>query len=133
MPSAIEIEFTEELMTIGEKNINSIEVTGPDGGEVALSKTVVDKSRLVASFAPQEFSDGTYIVSYRVVSADGHGVSGSYEIYLNAPTTISTTATSEVEHRSFFHQHQDHLLWSGLALIIILLWVIYRRFERNQS
>lgn len=133
MPSAIEIEFTEELMTIGEKSINSIEVTGPEGGEVAISKTEVNKSLLTATLAPQEFADGTYIVSYRVVSADGHGVSGSYEIYLNAPTTIATTATSEVEHESFFHQHQDHLLWSGLALIVILLWVIYRRFERNQS
>ncbi len=130
MPETISIEFTDILMTLGEKKVNSIEVTDPNGVEIPIVATNIDKSVLSVSLPQRSFLDGTYLVSYRVVSADGHSISGSYELYLNTPSKSANTA--EV-HQSFFHIHQSHIIQGGVALFLILLWWAYRRFNREQG
>lgn len=130
MPETISIEFTDILMTLGEKKVNSIEVTDPSGVEIPIVATNIDKSVLSVSLPQRSYRDGTYLVSYRVVSADGHSISGSYELYLNTPSKSANTA--EV-HQSFFHIHQSHIIQGGVALFLILLWWAYRRFNREQG
>ncbi len=130
MPKSISIEFTDVLMTLGEKKVNSIEVTDPRGTKVPTIKTVVDQRILIVLLPVRSYVDGTYLISYRVVSADGHSISGSYELYLNTP---SENAAPIEEHQSFLHIHQTHLIQAGLALIFIFLWWTYRRFNREQG
>jgi methionine-rich copper-binding protein CopC len=130
MPPSISIEFTDVLMTLGEKKVNSIELTSPDGSPVAIESTSIDLRTLTAQLPEQSYRDGTYLVSYRVVSADGHSISGSYELYLNTP---SKGVAPIEEHQSFFHIHQGHIMQAGVALILILLWWGYRRFTREQE
>jgi methionine-rich copper-binding protein CopC len=130
MPPSISIEFTDVLMTLGEKKVNSIELTSPDGSPVAIESTSIDQRTLTVQLPEQSFQDGTYLVSYRVVSADGHSISGSYELYLNTP---SKGVAPIEEHQSFFHIHQGHIIQAGVALILILLWWGYRRFTREQE
>ncbi len=130
MPETISIEFTDILMTLGEKKVNSIEVTDPSGVEIPLVATNIDKSVLSASLPQRSYRDGTYLVSYRVVSADGHSISGSYELYLNTP---SENVAPVEEHQSFFHIHQGHITQGGVVLIFIFLWWTYRRFNREQG
>jgi methionine-rich copper-binding protein CopC len=130
MPSSISIEFTDVLMTLGEKKVNSIELTSPDGSPVAIESTSIDLRTLAAQLPEQSYRDGTYLVSYRVVSADGHSISGSYELYLNTP---SKGVAPIEDHQSFFHIHQGHIIQAGVALILILLWWGYRRFTREQE
>jgi methionine-rich copper-binding protein CopC len=130
MPETISIEFTDILMTLGEKKVNSIEVTDPSGTLIPLIGTEIDKSVLSVSLPQRSYLDGTYLVSYRVVSADGHSISGSYELYLNTPS--ENVAVVE-EHEGFFHIHQTHIIQGGIALIFILLWWAYRRFNREQG
>ena len=130
MPPSISIEFTDVLMTLGEKKVNSIELTGPDGSPVAIERTSIDLRTLTAQLPEQSYRDGTYLVSYRVVSADGHSISGSYELYLNTP---SKGVAPIEDHQSFFHIHQGHIIQAGVALILILLWWGYRRFTREQE
>jgi len=130
MPQSISIEFTDVLMTLGEKKVNSIELTGPDGSPVAIESTSIDQRTLTVQLPEQSYQDGTYLVSYRVVSADGHSISGSYELYLNTP---SKGVAPIEEHQSFFHVHQGHIIQAGVALIFIALWWSYRRFTREQE
>lgn len=130
MPQSISIEFTDVLMTLGEKKVNSIELTGPDGSPVAIESTSIDQRTLTVQLPEQSYQDGTYLVSYRVVSADGHSISGSYELYLNTP---SKGVAPIEEHQTFFHIHQGHIIQAGVALILILLWWGYRRFTREQE
>lgn len=130
MPESISIEFTDVLMTLGEKKVNSIEVTDPKGTKVPTIETVVDQRILTVLLPVRSYVDGTYLISYRVVSADGHSISGSYELYLNTP---SESAAPIEEHQSFLHIHQTHLIQAGLALIFIFLWWTYRRFNREQG
>ena len=129
MVDHITIEFTDTLMLLGDKDVNTMVVTAPDGSEVEISSPLVNQNSLTVQLPRGDYVDGTYIVNYRVVSADGHPVSGSYELYLNAPGTTAAPLTVEhEEHKTFFHIHQTHIIWAGMALIVIILWVGYRRF-----
>ena len=134
MPESISIEFTDVLMTLGEKKVNSIELTGPDGSPLVIASTTIDQRTLTVQLPEQSFQDGTYLVSYRVVSADGHSISGSYELYLNTPSKSSGNGIAPAEeHQGFFHVHQGHIIQAGVALIFIALWWGYRRFTREQE
>ena len=134
MPQSITIEFTDVLMTLGDKKVNTIELTGPDGSLIAIESTSIDQRTLTVQLPEESYQDGTYLVSYRVVSADGHSISGSYELYLNAPSKSTDTSLTAVEdHQSFFHLHQGHIIQAGVALIFIALWWGYRRFTREQE
>ena len=131
MPLQISIEFTDELMTIGDKEVNTISITAPDKSEVSLTSITLDKNLITANLPDVDYQDGTYLVSYRVVSADGHPVSGSYPLYLNAPSApVSQPVTQEDDH-GFFHIHQTHIIQAGVVLILIVLWWGYRRFNRE--
>jgi methionine-rich copper-binding protein CopC len=134
MPPSISIEFTDVLMTLGEKKVNSIELTSPDGSSVAIESTSIDQRTLTVQLPQESYRDGTYLVSYRVVSADGHSISGSYELYLNAPSSGAGKGVLPVEeHQGFFHLHKGHIIQAGVALIFIALWWGYRRFTREQE
>lgn len=131
MPQEISIRFTDQLMTVGESQVNRISIYAPDSHEVTIVKTTVAGNLLTATLADDSYIDGTYIVSYRVVSADGHAISGSYDLYLNEPGRISPVTEEQpaIEHSSFFHIHQTHIAWAGGIFIVIILWAIYRRFD----
>jgi methionine-rich copper-binding protein CopC len=134
MVDHITIEFTDNLMILGDKDVNTITLTAPDGSDVAITSLSVMDNSITAQLPQADYVDGTYLVNYRVVSADGHPVSGSYELYLNTPgTSATTTSVEHEEHDSFFHIHQTHIIWAGVALIFIALWVGYRRFNREQG
>lgn len=131
MPLQISIEFTDELMTIGDKKVNTISITAPDKSEVSLTSLTLDKNFIIANLPDVDYADGTYLVSYRVVSADGHPVSGSYPLYLNAPSAPESQPASQEEDHGFFHIHQTHIIQAGVVLILIALWWGYRRFDRE--
>jgi methionine-rich copper-binding protein CopC len=133
LPSEIAIEFSEELMTIESQKINTIEMLHPDGSKIKITSLSVNKSTLTAKLPVANYVDGTYIVNYRVVSADGHSVSGSYELYLNTPSQKMVSAATIAKHENFFHVHKIHIYEAGVALILILLWWAYRRFSQEQG
>lgn len=131
MVDEVSIEFTDELLTFGEEKVNTIEVSGPNRAQVKITQLVIEGREIRALLGEQEYEDGTYLVEYRVVSADGHPVSGSYELYLNKASTdqVPSTPLQSTEHESFIHIHKTHLIWAALALLPILAWGLYRRFK----
>lgn len=133
MPPKISIEFTENLLVLGDAAVNTISVSRPDGRKLHAGQVEVSKNKVSISIPQSNYQDGTYVVSYRVVSADGHSVSGSYEIYLNKPSSVSKTQLKEIEHHGFFHIHKNHLIEAGIILILIILWWAYRRFAKEQD
>jgi methionine-rich copper-binding protein CopC len=86
MPVSVELTFTEDLMTLGDKNVNTISMTDPSGNPVNLSELAVNGALLSANLPEATFESGSYTVTYSIVSADGHKLSGSYSFSLNAPT-----------------------------------------------
>ena len=142
MPQEVKLIFDEELLDLGSGN--SVIVRNPDGKEVTTGATKLLSSNisrdLTASTMP-----GKYSVSYRVVSADGHVVEGTYQFILktksesksSTPVAVpseSETAlpkvitTDHVNHtEGFFLHHKDHIILGTLALLVIGIWAYASR------
>lgn len=94
MPAEIKVVFSEELMTITDKEINTISLIHFDGPPVEINDVRVSGATLSANVPSGDYESGIYKVRYRIVSADGHKVSDSFTFSLNAPVT---TAALNVE------------------------------------
>jgi methionine-rich copper-binding protein CopC len=92
MPDHISLTFTEDLMVIGEKNVNTLSLTYKQSADAAvtinLTDVQVEGATLSAAVPADDYQSGTYEISYSIVSADGHKVSDSYRFSLNAPTLL---------------------------------------------
>ena len=75
-PKYISITFTEDLIEIAGKQISKIELFNAKGKAIPIPKAQVIHRDIVA--AVSSLPSGKYKVVYRVVSNDGHPVSGSY-------------------------------------------------------
>ena len=142
MPQEVKLTFDEELLDLGSGN--SVTVRNPEGKEITFGTTTLFSSNisreLTASTMPGEYS-----VSYRVVSADGHVVEGTYQFILKSkseskssiPAAVpseSETAlpqvitTDHVNHsEGFFLRHRDHIILGTLALLVIGVWAYASR------
>ena len=72
-PSEISVTFSENVSSIS----GGISVLGADGEAVPLGTSRIINGRTLLVEPEATLSDGTYVVTYRVLSADGHPVSGS--------------------------------------------------------
>ena len=83
-PERIWVEFDGNLINLAGKNVNLLTVKDASGKNLKLSNVTSSGARLSAiSVKPTKF--GMVQVSWRVVSEDGHPVSGSYS-FLFLPT-----------------------------------------------
>jgi methionine-rich copper-binding protein CopC len=69
--------FGEDILVLNGKNPNSISVTNSKGISVAVGSPTVSGTQVSQSLSAP-LASGRYKVGYRIVSADGHVVSGSY-------------------------------------------------------
>jgi methionine-rich copper-binding protein CopC len=95
-PQTVVLTFDQPVQE-GE-GLNSVAVTGPDGKEWQGGPATVD-SNVVSAPVRELGPKGTYTIGYRIVSADGHPVSGKVTFTLTkagngtpAATSSSTTA-----------------------------------------
>ncbi|ONI49975.1 MULTISPECIES: copper resistance CopC family protein [unclassified Streptomyces] len=73
MPESVTLTFSDPM----DQKYAKVAVTGPDKKPAGQGTPRVDGKRVTIALDPQG-SAGEYSVGYRVVSADGHPVSGSY-------------------------------------------------------
>jgi len=76
-PNTVWIEFGETLLTLDAKKINSLKVSDSQGKRVDKSPTIISGARATTKILGA-LKKGKYLVTYRVVSEDGHPVKGSY-------------------------------------------------------
>ena len=100
-PGAIVLTFDQPVQA-GE-GLNSVAVTGPDGKEWQGGKATVD-SNVVTAPVRELGPKGTYTIGYRIVSADGHPVSGKLTFTLTkagngtpAPVSANTNTAQPAE------------------------------------
>lgn len=77
-PTAITLTFSEELLDAGA----DVVVSEPDAEDLTASAPVVDGHLVTVQLAALD--DGDYEVMWRVVSADGHPVLGSFSFFVSA-------------------------------------------------
>jgi copper resistance protein C len=99
--SVVQYQLTRVVLTFNENIIavgDSVSVTDPSGAVVSQGAAEVFNAQLTEALKPLQYN-GVYTVSYRIVSADGHPVSSSYQFTLNVaglpqPTAVPTTSAS---------------------------------------
>ena len=115
-PSRVKLTFDENI-----RMPSVILVTGSDGASVVAGKTsVVDN---IASIPVKTGPSGNYTVAYRVVSADGHPVSGrlSFTVGSAAPGTAGAERSSGPPGR-VIGMIAALALVGGLGLLTIRRW-----------
>lgn len=116
-PTEVSLGFNENIATPA-----FVVITAPDGTRVKTGTVKAIDKTVTAAVAPVDLK-GTYSMSYRVVSSDGHPVEGTTTFDVATGSTVKQVAPAE--QKSFTHRHKSHLLWGfvGAAVAIgLLLW-----------
>jgi methionine-rich copper-binding protein CopC len=92
LPDEISVTFSEELLVIEGKAVNTLTLTAQDATQVPLTEIRVEGNLLHASVPAGDFPAGLYELKYRVISADGHEVSDV--ITFSLATAVASPATS---------------------------------------
>ena len=95
IPDEISVTFSEELLAIEGKAVNTLTLTAQNGSEVPLAQIRVEGNLIRASVLSGDFPAGLYEMKYRVVSADGHEVSDLITFSIDTPIGIDVTPQSE--------------------------------------
>jgi len=77
IPTFVWVEFDGNLMTLGDKNPNVITILDSKKKRVDIGSSLLGGARLSTKLK-SGLKPGRYQVLYRVVSEDGHPVTGSY-------------------------------------------------------
>jgi methionine-rich copper-binding protein CopC len=94
-PTRVSAVFNEQLQT----TFAAMTVVGPDGNLWSSGQPRVQGAVVSVGVRPLG-PTGTYTVNYRVTSADGHVVAGSWSFQLTAPGTGAPGPTAEPSNNS---------------------------------
>lgn len=89
-PQRVELVFSEPVSPL------ALRLVGPDGAAQALGRFAL-KDRAVAIELPAGLANGTYALSWRVVSEDGHPVGGALVFSVGAPGGAAPVIGEQVD------------------------------------
>lgn len=127
-PEQIEIEFNEELLNLGSGN--SLAIISPSGEDLGMGETSTDGARITRLLNTTS-ETGTFQVKYRVVSADGHVLNGSYTFNLN-----DAVFTTQEKNNSATAESGSNLLVNSVkvilgAALVLLIGLVIRSLKRR--
>ena len=105
LPSTVTLTFNEDVFTPA-----FVSVTGPDDENYASGKPTVDGATVSQPVSTSDQS-GAFSVAYRVVSDDGHAVSGTIHFAVGAATAGAATASDG----------SSDSLWDGTTIAILVI------------
>jgi copper resistance protein C len=116
-PSSVVLTFDEPAIALGTKLV----VTGPDGPAQIGTPRLVDKT--VTQDLQPGAPAGAYTVDWRVTSADGHPISGSFTFTAKAagvPSTAPSLAPQPSTAPTAPTTHGSSALWLIAGGVIVL-------------
>ena len=128
LPEQIELEFNEELLNLGSGN--SVSIVSPSGEDLGMGETSTDGARITRLLNTTS-ELGAFEVKYRVASADGHILKGSFTFNL----TEAAVVTTENEKRIDAESGSNLLVNSVIGIIafgVLLLVELARRSRKRR-
>ncbi|TDB74532.1 copper resistance protein CopC [Micromonospora sp. KC721] len=95
-PAEVVVTFSEPIAPVAGR----VQVLGPDGKKVHTGEPVVRGATMRIAVRVPDRPLGTYLVSYRVISADSHPVAGSFTYSAGAPSASPPRLSDEDERQS---------------------------------
>ena len=129
IPAELSASFDEDLIEIEGEVVNTLELESADGAKYVLSSATIAGPTVSAPTGDGEYPAGDYLLKYRVVSADGHPVTGEIRFSTQSLTTIGSVPadpvatayvaeTEESSPRNFIYMAAGLLLALASALVI---------------
>ena len=132
MPTELSATFDEDLIEIEGEVVNTLELQGSDGATYALSAATIAGPVVSAKVGDGEYPAGDYLLKYRVVSADGHPVTGEITFITQSAITIGSTPSEPVA--TAYTPEPDEsssniwlYLLGGLVLLLGILFGVKRK------
>jgi copper transport protein len=92
-PATLKLTFNEPVSPV------VLRLVGPTGETIAL-KDILMAGNTIAATLPSVLPQGTHLVSWRVISLDGHPVGGSLMFSVGAPSMAPAARPQTEAHRS---------------------------------
>jgi methionine-rich copper-binding protein CopC len=127
MPTSVLLTFNEDLLILeGAEDANQLLVTDNQGTSLTAGELLVAANTISSALSPSSAS-GEITVTYRVVSADGHPIEGSYTFSVGEPMVIAPNPTSSESHSSPAADWTPLFLALVAVFTALALLLIYRR------
>lgn len=135
IPESFSLTFNEDLISIEGESVNTLTLQGADGTSYALLSPTVVGAVLSAKASPGEYPAGSYLFSYRVVSGDGHPITGEITFSTQSSTTIESDPGVEVtyqeEEQDRYYSNVGFFIVAAIFLSLSLFFGV--RFVRKSS
>lgn len=137
-PAVVSVTFNEQL----DSGLFYIKVYDHSGAEVTNRKAMMNKDQMGIKLDVPKLAEGVYLISYHVISADGHPVGGSYPITIGNPPQEDLLDVPSA-HTGHDHsagplttkgllQYASRGLWF-LMLLALTGWAFWLRLVRTQG
>ena len=126
LPSEVVLTFDENVGTPAY-----VSVTDTDGTSVASGQATIDGATVTQRLTTAAAA-GVYALSYRVVSDDGHPVTGTLGFTVTGTSASPGPETSQAtpSQKSFVERHADHFVVGAVLLLAAFgLLALSRRRE----
>ncbi|MCL7426286.1 copper resistance CopC/CopD family protein [Streptomyces sp. YS415] len=116
-PDRVSLTFSEEVALSDD----SMRVLAPDGKRVDAGEPAATGGSTYAVELDGGLADGTYTVSYQVVSADSHPVAGAFTFSVGAPSATSVSVSGETAGGGavgFLYGLGRYLSYAGFVVMV---------------
>ena len=120
LPNKLSASFDEDLVEIEGEVVNTLELESADGKKYVLSSASIAGPTVSARAGDGEYPAGDYVLKYRVVSADGHPVTGEIKFSTQSLTTIGSMPAG-AEATPYLAKTKDSSPESALYIAVGLL------------
>jgi methionine-rich copper-binding protein CopC len=96
IPAELSASFDEDLIEIEGEVVNTLELESADGAKYVLSSATIAGPTVSATVGDGEYPAGDYLLKFKVVSADGHPVTGEIRFSTQSLTTIGSAPAEPV-------------------------------------
>lgn len=134
VPAEVMLRFTQPVIDL------SARILVRDSADTVVLDVEADVDEdVITAPLPADLADGTYTVSWRVVSADGHPIQGAFDFHVREPSapsagpapTSPTATAGPADGEPAGGPADDGLLWSAVLAVgvgaAVVLGLILRR------
>jgi len=115
-PTQVVVTWTESVTPVTGK----VHVIAPDGSRADTGDIRTTGTQLIIPLKPNG-PKGTYLVSYRIISADSHPVGGAYTFSVGAPSTPPQDSEVSVVANPVVVSAFPVVRWFGYAGLVLLV------------
>jgi methionine-rich copper-binding protein CopC len=141
LPSKVQVTFDGDLLVIGGSQINVLLVKDSQGMQIDAGDSKISGATISVDIIPV-VKTGTFTVSWRVVSSDGHPEASSYQFTIGpsvasapilSPSFASSPGVKNSETRGIWTAYGTRLMILLAAAVAVGIWIHFERKRRKRG